>query len=211
MKTVRSTLFAVLLCFTGTQRVMAAPVSVAPHDNDSGAVIDSLAAFNPAEDTAAVDTEYAPRTTAPLFLPEDSLFKDEKEAGQVDSTRVSAQTDTAGTVAAADTLGHRPDSGALRLHDTVHFYPGISAEQHALARRMLDCFYNADWDSSDIAAKNLQKLEKEQQLPPLSALLMVGVRVLRVLHGEYENDRVKKALRRDVQQNRCQRTGARGP
>jgi hypothetical protein len=198
MKTGASTFFAVLVCFTGIQRVIGEPVSVAPHGNDSGAAVDSLAAFNPAEDTTAADTEYAPRTSTPLFLPEDSLFKNEKEAGHVDSTRVSAQTDTSGTVAATDTFGRRPDSGALELSETMHLYPGISVEQHVLARLMLDYFYNADWDSSDIAAKNLQKLEKEQQLPPLSALLMVGVRVLRVLHGEYENDRVKKALRRDI-------------
>jgi hypothetical protein len=160
MKTVVSTFFAVLVCFTGIQRVIGEPVSVAPHGNDSGAAVDSLAAFNPAEDTTAADTEYAPRTSAPLFLPEDSLFKDEKEAGHVDSTRVSAQTDTSGTVAAMDTPGRRPDSGALELSETVHLYPGISVEQHALARLMLDYFYNADWDSSDIAAKNLQKLKK---------------------------------------------------
>ena len=182
--------------------IMGAPlscasVSAAPHENDSGVAVDSFA-FNPAEDTSAADTEYAPRTAVPLFLPEDSLFKDEQEAGHADSTQVPAQTDTAGTIAAADTLGRRPDSGALGLSDTAHLYPGISAEQHALARLMLDYFYNADWDNSDDAAKDLQKLEKEQRLPPLSALLMVGVRVLRVLRGEYENDRVKKALLRDI-------------
>jgi hypothetical protein len=197
MKIVGSFVIAVLLCFAGTQRV-----SATPHENDSGVTADS-SAFNPAVDTTIADTEYAPRTTVPLFLPEDSLFKEEEETGHADSAQVPALTDTAGTSIAADTLVRHPDTAALGLSDTTQahpasLYPGISAEQDALARRMLDCFYNADWDSSDDVARNLQKLEKEQKLPPLSALLMVGVRVLRVLHGEYENDRVKKALRRDI-------------
>jgi hypothetical protein len=172
---------------------------------DSGAVPPagrSLAA--PGRDSLFADTDYYPSTVIPQFSPDSVL-------GEMpgDTAAGSVYPDTAGaaliadTVVTEDTSSARPDSAGAGYADGVrpgpeNLYPGVSPEQHLLARQMLDLFYDAEWDSADDAAKRLLRLEKKQRLPPLSALLMVGIRVLRILHGEYESDRVRKGLLREV-------------
>jgi hypothetical protein len=175
----------------------------ASQESDTGLTTDHVVA-QPAEDTTAVDTEYAPSTAAPLFSA-DSVLGEEAKDTTLDSAFGAIQPDTAGTLAHADTSVRRTDSTALASASAAsmerlrrRLYPGVSLEQHLLARQVLDFFYYPDWDSSDNSAKKLQKLEKREHLPPLSALLMVGIRVLKVLHGEYENDRAKKGLMREI-------------
>ena len=181
--------------------LFAQAYGAAEQKSGTAPAIDSIADSMSGDDSF-IDSAFTPRIAIP-FIPEDSIYEEGEETGNTDSTRGMVPADTAGIITAADTMARRPDSVPSGQNDTARFrpvrlYSGLSAEQHALARQMLDYFYNADWDNSDNAAKNLQKLEKEQRLPPLSALLMVGVRVLRILHGEYENDRVKKGLVRDI-------------
>jgi len=175
----------------------------------SAAVHDRGAApFNQGEDSAVVDTEYAPGTAVRGFSA-DSVLGEATRDTAFDSARSQSQSDTAGAAGLADTAVTEDTSFfelspvAVAFADSAEreperLYPGVSLEQHLLARRMLDFFFNAEWDSSGNTEKDLMRLEKKQARPPLSALLTVGIRVLRVLHGEYENNRVKKGLLKEI-------------
>jgi hypothetical protein len=77
-------------------------------------------------------------------------------------------------------------------------YPGLTMEQHTLATQMLSCFYNFDWNGADKAGKKLQRLEKKKQLPPLSYVLLIGMRVLRLQHGQFESDRERADLQQEI-------------
>jgi hypothetical protein len=185
-------------CLTACLLSIAWGASTAVHDRGA-------APLNTGEDSAVIDTEYAPGAAVPGF-PADTVVAVDTA---FDSAWSQAPSDTAGAAVLADTAAPE-DTSILQLHATAvafadstvtrpeRLYPGVSPEQHQLARRMLDFFYDADWDSAENTAKKLQRLEKKQALPPLSALLMVGMRVLRVLHGEYENNRVKKGLLQEI-------------
>ena len=165
----------------------------------------STAVRDRGRDSAVVDTEYAPGAAVPGFSADSVPAADTA----FDSARGMAQQDTAGAAVRADTTVPEDTSFfelspvAVAFADsavrrTERLYPGVSPEQHLLARRMLDFFYDAEWDSSGNTEKELIRLEKKQSLPPLSALLTVGMRVLRVLHGEYESDRAKKGLLKEI-------------
>jgi hypothetical protein len=78
-------------------------------------------------------------------------------------------------------------------------YSGISLEQDQMARRMIGLFYNFDWGRAEKAGKKLQRLEKKSHLPPLSYLLIVGMRVFRLQNGEFEDERAKKGFLRDME------------
>ncbi|MBN2188639.1 MAG: hypothetical protein JW699_04235 [Chitinispirillaceae bacterium] len=159
-------------------------------------------------DTAAADSIHAPETAAPA-LSADSAFTEADGDKVSDSALSPALPDTAGASLLADTAAIEDTSFFELIPVTVEFAdsietgterrcPGVPLEQHRLARRMLDFFYDAAWDSSENTEEDLVRLETKHDLPPLSALLAVGIRVLRVLHGEYENAREKKGLLREI-------------
>jgi hypothetical protein len=155
------------------------------------------------EDTASADTDDVPRTVVPRFSADSALG--EKNIS-TDSAWSTAQTDTAGladTAVTEDTSFFELSPVTVAFADSAEreperLYPGVSPEQHLLARRMLDFFFDAEWDSSGHIEKELMRLEKKHGLPPLSALLTVGIRVLRVLHGDYGSDRIKKGLLKEI-------------
>lgn len=137
------------------------------------------------------------------FEEEDTLPEDSSavERAAVDTTIVTPATDTGINTAGSDSaLAARLDSARLAEINVrpSWLYPGISLEQDTLARRMLHYFYEFNWANIDKTAKKLQRLEKKDHLPPLSYLLLVGMRILRIQKGEYEDDHAKKALLRDL-------------
>jgi hypothetical protein len=186
--------------------IIGASVTAAPGGpaagQDSGAALPAVSGA----DSSIADTEYIPSTVVPQFSIDSVLGKENAGA---DTAAGPVRADTAAAAVSADTAVPE-DTAVLRLDSTAAayadtapprregLYPGISPEQHLLARRMLDFFYDADWDNAENTAKKLLRLEKKQHLPPLSSLLAVGIRVLRVLHGEYENSRERKGLLREI-------------
>jgi hypothetical protein len=186
-------------CMAGMLFSGAVSGLAAPYDSISGT----------GNDTAVVDTKNVPPTAAPV-LSADSVPADAAGYRVLDSALSSpVLSDTAGAGLTADTAVVEDtsffdfDRVNVASADSAapgreRLYPGISPEQHRLARRMLDFFYDAEWDSSENTGKDLMRLEKKQSLPPLSILLAVGIRVLRVLHGEYESNRVKKGLLKEI-------------
>jgi hypothetical protein len=77
-------------------------------------------------------------------------------------------------------------------------YPGISPEQDSLARRALSFFFSFQWADAEKTGRSLQRLEQKHRLPPVSCLLLLGMRVLRIQNGEYENDAARRDLLKDI-------------
>jgi hypothetical protein len=154
------------------------------------------------------DTLVTPQSVAPLFVADSSREEEAEDTGGTEGTGIGAPPDT--TAARPDSLARQGDSTRLVTTDSIPIvlpekkrpswlYPGLSLEQDTLARQMLTFFYDFNWNSADKTAKKLQRLEKKQRLPPLSYLLMVGMRVLRIQFGEYENDHEKKGFLREIE------------
>ncbi len=121
----------------------------------------------------------------------------------------SLQSDTSTVNPYPDSLKNRPDS--IRIFtdtlqkDTVvkaprkrktergrsdNFYPGISKEQDKLAMQFIHEVYSFNWDEADKVGIKMEKLETRNRLPPLSSLLMVSMRIVRIQNSEYGTDSV---------------------
>lgn len=70
-----------------------------------------------------------------------------------------------------------------------YLYPGISREQDKLALQMIHEVYSFNWDEAQRVVVKMQKLELRNKLPPLSYLLMISMRVVRIQNGEFESER----------------------
>jgi hypothetical protein len=81
----------------------------------------------------------------------------------------------------------------LCAHGQTH-YPGISSEQDSLALSAIACVNNLDWDRAYARMEKLSQLEDETDLPPLSYLLMISARVLRLQNDDVDSSGMKKQL-----------------
>jgi hypothetical protein len=178
--------------------------AVTAEGNDTGVGI--TAADTSGENDTLVDSVFAPHSLTPLFL-NDSSLKETGDSALIDSLHIAKPSDTS---VRPDSCARKNDSVRAAMSDSARqaqlaairpswLYPGISLDQHALARQTLGYFYNFDWNNADKSARKLQRLEKKGRLPPLSYLLMVGIRVLRIQFGEYENYHVRKGLLHDIE------------
>ena len=70
----------------------------------------------------------------------------------------------------------------------AYLYPGISREQDRLALQMINEVYSFDWEEASLVAKKMQKIEQRNNLPPLSYLLLISMRVVRIQNGEFDNE-----------------------
>lgn len=149
-----------------------------------------------------------PADSAPTTMENDSDFEEEDTIPgdslallRTDTSSIAPVVDTGTAAAGSDSaFAALADSMELALKKArpTWLYPGITLEQDTLARQMLHYFYEFNWANIDKTAKKLQRLEKKDHLPPLSYLLLVGMRILRIQKGEYEDDHAKKALLRDL-------------
>lgn len=74
------------------------------------------------------------------------------------------------------------------------YYPGISPKQDSIVQLIIHHFHNFKWKKSNQLIQKLQSIEKREGLPPLSYLISVSSRVLRVQNGEFTNKRVESKL-----------------
>lgn len=79
-------------------------------------------------------------------------------------------------------------------------YPGISLEQDSLAFLAIAYVNNMDWIDADAEMKRMMQLEKRMDLPPLSYLLMISVRVLRLQNDDFDTPAEKKQMFEEVNQ-----------
>ncbi|HMA66128.1 MAG: hypothetical protein ACM31E_06500 [Fibrobacterota bacterium] len=71
-----------------------------------------------------------------------------------------------------------------------NLYPGISKEQDKLAMQFIHEVYSFNWGEADKIGMRMEKLETKSNLPPLSSLLMVSMRIVRIQNSEYATDSI---------------------
>lgn len=76
----------------------------------------------------------------------------------------------------------------------VFLYPGISRDQDKFALQVIKEVYEFDWSEAERIAKKMQKLENHNSLPPLSYLLRVSMRVVRLQNSEFSSDSMEQTL-----------------
>lgn len=105
---------------------------------------------------------------------------------------------------AADTSHHVPPPDTITVHREEKTrprpfrYPGISEEQDRLARSMSERVFSFAWDDAERIAKKMRKLETRDSLPPLSLLLMVAERVIRIEHNEFPDNKMEDTLLAEI-------------
>ncbi len=165
--------------------------------------------------SSAFSSEALISDTTPVFVDSDTLYKDsvtdERQLADtcLDSFHLqntdSLLSDTArfDTLFTPDTVSI--DSGEQKTITPKSYtkwarkrkiekkeellYPGISKDQDKLAQQVIHDVYSFDWAEAEKTARKMQKLEQRNNLPPLSYLLMVSLRVVRIQNSEFESER----------------------
>lgn len=164
-------------------------------------------------DSVLTDTEVIEDTSSVLSVT-DSLTPEPDSVVQ-DSiiSRDTLHTDSAGIQGDSliiepdsleiDTAQTEIDSAQIEPEETQktpekELYPGISPEQDRLALAMVEQVYSFNWEKAEKLGKKMQRLEKKHDLPPLSYLLLVSMKIFRVQNNEYPDKRSYKNLMKDI-------------
>ncbi|MBD3391742.1 MAG: hypothetical protein GF418_06750 [Chitinivibrionales bacterium] len=78
-------------------------------------------------------------------------------------------------------------------------YPGMSLQQEQLADSVVYFIHAFSWKQAERFGRKLNRLERQEDLPPLSRLLLTSARILRIQNGEYESEREKERLIREAE------------
>lgn len=135
----------------------------------------------------------------------------------VHSVSGNPQSDTSQVIIIPDSLKIRTDSiiisaDTLRKDSVVkgfrkrkservrgeNYYPGISREQDKLAMQFIHEVYNFNWDEAEKVGMKMEKLETKNKLPPLSSLLMVSMRIVRIQNSEFSSDSIGQNIARET-------------
>ena len=101
-------------------------------------------------------------------------------------------------LAAIFALGGFARADETRVWPSVKQYPGITARQSALAHSAMRAFYNGDRLRARAALEDLESLESNEDLPPLSQLLLVAVNVIHLQRDDAESEAEEKSLREEI-------------
>ena len=156
-----------LIALTITAR--AGPADSAANDSVS---VDSTSAQSTPETTSVTDSSLSIDSSALEQQSEDSLAAAEEYA----DTGFQIQS-----ASAADTMHVQK---AIQL-----LYPGISESQDSLARVLIRCIWLFSWDEAEKAGRKMQKLERKEHLPPLSALLVSSACIVRMQNAGFPSKR----------------------
>jgi hypothetical protein len=77
-------------------------------------------------------------------------------------------------------------------------YPGITHEQDKLASQIIRYVYAYDWEDAEKAALKMHNLEEREKLPPLSYLLRVSLRIVRIQNGEFVSDKAESKMYEEI-------------
>ncbi|HEX7510679.1 MAG TPA: hypothetical protein VF335_05225, partial [Chitinivibrionales bacterium] len=138
-------------------------------------------------DSAAYDSVLVDSTMAQSTPVTDSSLS-------IDSSALEQQSED--SLAAAEEYA---DTGfqiqSASAADTMHvqkvtrlLYPGISESQDSLARVLIRCIWLFSWDEAEKAGRKMQKLERKEHLPPLSALLASSACIVRMQNAGFPNN-----------------------
>jgi hypothetical protein len=127
----------------------------------------------------------------------------QKDTPDVDSLTDSLKIRLDLMTISKDTLPKNRVVKGLRKHkaERVHgdnLYPGISREQDKLAMQFIHEVYSYNWDEADKIGIRMEKLEARNKLPPLSSLLMVSMRIVRIQNSEFSSDSIGQYIARET-------------
>jgi len=119
----------------------------------------------------------------------------QKDTAAPDSLPDSLATGSDSITMSADTVRKKSFVKVLRKRKAErshgdNLYPGISREQDKLALQFIHEVYSFNWDEADKVGLKMEKLETRNKLPPLSSLLMVSMRIVRIQNSEYGTDSI---------------------
>ena len=128
----------------------------------------------------------------------DSSGIDSSVSAECDSSHSGVYFQPGDTVSVQKPITAYKNHQIKRTEDFSKFYPGITREQDRYARQIVSHYFSLQWDGADRAAKKMQRLERRENLPPLSYLLLVSGRVIRIQNGEYESERDLVSIEKEV-------------
>jgi hypothetical protein len=119
----------------------------------------------------------------------------QRDTSAFDSLPDSLTTGSDSITISTDTIQKKSFTKVHRKHKTERgrsdiLYPGISREQDKLALQFIHEVYSFNWDEADKIGIKMEKLETRNKLPPLSSLLMVSMRIVRIQNSEYGTDSI---------------------
>jgi hypothetical protein len=157
---------------------------------------------SPSDSTVLTDTNWVSDTMNDSPYSEDALFEEDTVIDNGDTAAAEetiADRDRDTLIDTADSTLPQTIGSAQTPVRPAWLFQGLSLEQDELAQNLLRSFCMFDWDGVERSGRKLQRLEKKKRLPPLSSLLLIGAGVFRIQNGEYESEREKKELLRDIE------------
>ena len=67
-------------------------------------------------------------------------------------------------------------------------YPGITLPQHVLAQESMHAFFMQHWDQAESLSVEMQRIERDDVLLPMSNMLRFAMRSWRILNDEFEHE-----------------------
>lgn len=157
-----------------------------PDTSQSSDVITSTNTESDSCDSANTSDKYLNNHLYVDSVSLDSLFIEDTSDNQTENKSDSVKLDI--TPSGAVKWGQK------RRVENDGRYPGIIEEQDRIANQMIHEIYSFNWEEADKIALKMQKLENRENLPPLSYLLMVSMRVVRIQNSEFENENEENML-----------------
>ncbi len=157
----------------------------------------------PAADTSAATHIVADSiASGPTLPPADSAPHSPSVTG-LDTLTTVLPADTAAAILPTDTFLPPPTPQRKKRPGPLFsppesLYTGISPEQDYYARSYIQHIFAFNWDEATKTIKKLQRIERRDHLPPLSGLLMVSSRVIRVINGEFKDDHERAKVLREI-------------
>ena len=154
-----------------------------PADSNAGAAplcVDSSATSLPPDSLSAED-----QNAGDSLMSTDSASDEQRREDSVALEEENADTVVEAPLPAPDTVKSAP---AVRF-----LYPGISATHDSLARVLIRNIWMFSWDEAERMVRKMQKLERREHAPPLSALLQASMCVVRLQNAGFSGDRAENA------------------
>jgi hypothetical protein len=92
-----------------------------------------------------------------------------------------------------------PVSGFTAQEQPDILYPGISAQQHALAREVMHEFFAQHWLRAGGLARDMRNLEQSDSLLPLSDMLRFAMPAWRIINSEFDSRGQGDSLFRELE------------
>ncbi len=172
---------------------------------DSSLFSDTLSQFQDSieQDTLTVDSlicdtleDSLGLLQLPLPEPDSSDLHPDSSDQATDYAETNPQSENPGA-AVTKKAARKKHSNTVTVNSKP-LYPGISKEQDRLAQAMVEQIYCFEWENAEKTARKMQRLEKKDNLPALSYLLLVSMKIMQVQNNEYGDERSLQNLLKDI-------------